>query len=98
MLRAVLRKSTSVSIHSKRTITNASHGILRKNKKKTLFFTGVTSLLAYDYTVRDLEYLGGLTRFLRSIKIAALVSADYSYSLWGIEEDSKEYDKVRINL
>lgn len=69
---------------------------MRNNKKKTLFFTSIASLLAYDYAVRDLEYVGGLSRFLRSLKIAVQISYDYTASLWGVEEDSDEYNEVRI--
>lgn len=71
---------------------------MRNNKKKTLFFTSIASFVAYDYAVRDLEYVGGLSRFLRSLKIAVQISYDYTASLWGVEEDSDEYNEVRIEL
>jgi hypothetical protein len=105
MLRTILRRSTSAvgSSHSTRLSHVNLHssrggGFLRNNKKKTLFFGSIASLLAYDYAARDLEFVGGLSRFLRSIKIAAQISYDYSVSLWGVEEDSDEYNKVRIEF
>lgn len=103
MLRTILRRTTSAnSSYFTRSTHVSLHrtggGILRNNKKKTLFFTSIASLLAYDYAARDLEYVGGLSRFLRSLKIAVQISYDYTVSLWGVEEDSDEYNEVRIEL
>ncbi|XP_060065655.1 uncharacterized aarF domain-containing protein kinase 5-like isoform X2 [Ylistrum balloti] len=36
--------------------------------------------------------LGGCVRFLRSLKIGLLISADYKWSLWNLDEMSEEYD------
>lgn len=38
--------------------------------------------------------LGGIKRFFRSLKIGALISLDYKYNLWGIAEDSNEYNEI----
>lgn len=38
--------------------------------------------------------LGGIKRFFRSLKIGTLISLDYKYNLWGIAEDSDEYNEL----
>lgn len=38
--------------------------------------------------------LGGIKRFFRSLKIGTLISFDYKYNLWGIAEDSDEYNEL----
>lgn len=38
--------------------------------------------------------LGGIKRFFRSLKIGTLISLDYKYNLWGIAEDSEEYNEL----
>lgn len=92
----------STSIASKtvgnRFASNVSRGFVRKNVKKTLFFGGLSSIFLYDYVVNDFELAGGGARFLRSIKIAAAISADYTYSLWGLEDESEEYNQVSQQL
>lgn len=47
----------------------------------------------YDAGLRDFETLGGINRFLRSLKIAIQISTDYSIGLYGLIEDSEEYNK-----
>lgn len=99
MLRTILRSSTSVTKYSRRSLSNSSNGIWSNNKKKTLFFGGIASFIVYDYAARDLELVGGFSRFVRSIKIAAQISFDYTYSLWGLEDDeSVEYNQVRFGF
>lgn len=34
---------------------------------------------------------------MRSLKIAVVISADYMYNLYGLKEDTKEYDEVNEN-
>ncbi|XP_022335396.2 putative aarF domain-containing protein kinase 5 isoform X2 [Crassostrea virginica] len=38
--------------------------------------------------------IGGVKRFVRSLKIGTLISVDYKYNLWGLEEDSDEYNEA----
>lgn len=38
--------------------------------------------------------LGGIKRFFRSLKIGTLISLDYKYNLWGIAEESEEYNEL----
>ncbi|ESO07220.1 hypothetical protein HELRODRAFT_76709, partial [Helobdella robusta] len=38
--------------------------------------------------------LSGFTRFLRSVYIGTLISIDYKLSLWGIQENSREWNKM----
>lgn len=61
-----------------------------------------TSLVALAGSIiydgfNDFEMLGGFSRFMRSMKIAVVVSADYMYSLYGTTEGTKEYEEVKIN-
>lgn len=51
--------------------------------------------VAYD-AYNEFEICGGVGRFLRSLKIAALISADYAWSLRGLTEDSDNYCEVNI--
>lgn len=68
--------------------------------KKYAFRTALGLLvagIAYDGT-NEFEYCGGAGRFLRSLKIAALVSFDYAWNLYGVDETSEEYSKVGIGF
>ncbi|XP_033755461.1 uncharacterized aarF domain-containing protein kinase 5-like [Pecten maximus] len=38
--------------------------------------------------------LGGCVRFLRSLKIGLLISADYKWNLWNLDEMSEEYEQA----
>lgn len=49
--------------------------------------------VAYD-GFNEFQYYGGARRFLRSLKIAAAISFDYSWNLYGVDEKSEEYKKV----
>jgi hypothetical protein len=93
-------KSTNIVSNcvQKRFASNVSRSFLQRNRKKAIFIGGLTSLIAYDYVASDLEIVGGGVRFMRSIKIAALISIDYSYNLWGLQSDSEEYNKVRSSF
>lgn len=53
----------------------------------------LASGIAYD-GANEFEYCGGAGRFLRSLKIAALISVDYTWNLYGVDEKSEEYNKV----
>lgn len=81
---------------SYRSITTAgSPKTLLKNYKKLILLGGFTSLACFDYFVRDAEGIGGAIRFGRSLKIAAVISADYNFGLGGLDENSEVYDTVR---
>lgn len=62
------------------------------------FFFGITVATAVTVTVYDstneFEYIGGASRFLRSLKIAAVISADYSWSLFRLDDKTEEYANV----
>lgn len=62
------------------------------------YFFGITVATAVTITVYDstneFEYIGGAIRFLRSLKIAAVISADYSWSLFGLTDNTEEYGNV----
>lgn len=60
--------------------------------KKT-FLGVVIGAITYD-GYNGFEVFGGISRFLRSLKIAALISADYSWNLYGIKDGTDEYNRV----
>lgn len=51
--------------------------------------------IAYD-GFNEFKVYGGAQRFLRSLGIAAVISIDYSWSLYGVSEDSDEYNRVSV--
>lgn len=59
---------------------------------RTLFGV-VIGAIAHD-GYNEFKVFGGISRFLRSLKIAALISADYSWNLYGINEGTDEYNRV----
>lgn len=63
--------------------------------KKLTVFGGFGLLLSYDYFGRDAETIGGAIRFARSLKVAVEISADYNFRLYGLDENSEEYEKVK---
>lgn len=65
---------------------------LRKFLRWTVFGATIGGL-SYD-AYNDFEVGGGLTRFLRSLKIAALISIDYSWNLYGLRDGSDIYEQV----
>lgn len=56
----------------------------------------LTGTIIYD-GCNDFEMCGGLARFMRSLKIAIAISADYMYTLHGLVEDTNEYNQVECN-
>lgn len=60
--------------------------------KRTLF--GITAgAIAYD-GYNEFQVYGGITRFMRSLKVAALISIDYSWHLSGLTDKHEEYERV----
>lgn len=56
---------------------------------------GVTAgAIAYD-GFNEFPVFGGIIRFIRSLKIAAVISVDYSVNLYGLESGTTEYEQVR---
>lgn len=77
--------------------------VVRKSKSKsdlkryaTRTFLGITAgSIVYDgYT--EFKICGGIARFLRSLKIAALISVDYSWNLYGLTDGTEIYEKVKL--
>lgn len=63
--------------------------------RKSLIVAGIgSSLVCFDYFYRDGQSIPAATRFVRSLKMGAEISLDYSFGLWGLDEESEEYDKV----
>lgn len=49
---------------------------------------------AYD-AYNDFELYGGASRFLRSLKIAAHITIDYTWNLYGVNTNTADYEQVR---
>lgn len=65
---------------------------LKRYVSGTLF--GVTvGALTYD-GLNEFQVYGGILRFLRSLKIAALISIDYSWHLYGLADNNEKYEQV----
>ncbi|XP_076112454.1 putative aarF domain-containing protein kinase 5 isoform X1 [Mytilus galloprovincialis] len=60
--------------------------------------TGVVYVSLEEPSRRKIRVvIGGVGRFLRSLKIGLIVSADYKWNLWKLKEDSKEYnDAIKL--
>lgn len=100
----MLSKIVNSSIRNccKATFRPASTAVTRKSilnyKKSLVLFGGVGSLMCFDYFVNDAEYLGATLRFMRSLKIAAEISVDYNIGLYGLVDDTEEYNKVNFQF
>lgn len=90
-LSAIARNYSVSNIPSK----SKSSSLLKRYIQGTLF--GITAgAVIYD-GFNEFEVYGGVARFLRSLKIAALISLDYTWHLYGLEESAKNYEQVRTN-
>lgn len=72
-------------------------GITVKRYVKGLLFGAAASSIIYD-GFNGFEVAGGFSRFLRSLKIAATISFDYSWNLYGLENGTELYDQVNFNF
>lgn len=74
-----------------------------KSRPNLKFYVKGTSVgiaagaIIYD-GINEFRIYGGATRFLRSLKIAALISIDYSWHLYGLTEGNEEYEQVRLKI
>lgn len=66
---------------------------LRKFGVKKVLVGVAAGSIAYD-GYNEFEVCGGISRFLRSLRIAAQISLDYSWHLYGVSKNDKDYDKV----
>ncbi|GAB0090422.1 uncharacterized aarF domain-containing protein kinase 5 [Sergentomyia squamirostris] len=64
----------------------------RRAVKGKILLGIAASGLTYDGAINDFGTTQATTRFLRSLRIAASISLDYTFSLMGLEEGSPEYD------
>lgn len=88
--------STRTFIVSSKSNVTKSRSLLKTYVKRAFFGVG-TGFIAYD-VYNDFEVFGGATRFLRSMKIAALISIDYTYNLYGLQDGSDTYEQVKANV
>ncbi|KAG8222266.1 hypothetical protein J437_LFUL001464 [Ladona fulva] len=84
---------------------NFSVNINRKSKfgkyaRYGVFAAGLGGLFTYYSLMNDKEKrllkvtVGGVGRFLRSLRIGTIISVDYWWSLRGMEENTPEYDEA----
>lgn len=59
-----------------------------------LFFGLTTGAIAYDAN-NEFQFFGGANRFLRSLKIAAVISMDYKWHLYNLADGNANKEKVR---
>lgn len=60
-----------------------------------LTFASFATGVVYD-AFHEFHVIGGINRFARSLKVAVTNSIDYSYNLYGLSEESQDYDEVNI--
>lgn len=94
ILKLSIASRQTMSFHTK--VARSSEPKLTVRIGRLFFGTTVAttvSVAIYDST-NEFEYIGGVSRFLRSLKIAAVISADYGWSLFGLDVNTEEYGKV----
>lgn len=72
---------------------NVKSGTTVKGYLKGLLFGTTAGAIIYD-GFNEFEVAGGVSRFFRSLKIAATISLDYSWSLYGLQNGTELYDSV----
>lgn len=92
LIRASGRTHWKTSLRSASTVATTRR--IASYKKSLAFFGSFGSIACYDYFLRDGESLGAALRFMRSTRIALEISIDYNIGLYGLDENSEEYDKV----
>lgn len=70
-----------------------NQNVLQKYKKSLIFSSTLSSLVLYDYFKNEGQTIFAIHRFCRSAKIAVQISMDYNIGLYGLEENSEEYEK-----
>lgn len=74
-------------LHSKE-----SSNVLKTYRKTIIFSSLAGSLIFYDISMREGQTIFAIHRFFRSAKIAVQISMDYNIGLYGLVEDTEEYD------
>lgn len=83
-------KNFNINLRSNHIKTN----IPMKIYTKEAIFGVIIGSIVYD-GFNEFEIYGGVFRFLRSLKIAALISIDYLWSLNGLVDGTQIYEQVR---
>lgn len=81
-------------IKSSESSTSNQSSFTLKRYTKGLLFGATAGSIIYD-GFNDFEVAGGLSRFLRSLRIAATISFDYTWNLYGLESGTELYDQVK---
>lgn len=76
----------------------AKLGRSARHRKKLAFITACGLGIGYDGIVNEFGYSLASVRFMRSAYIACSISFDYNYTLWGLPEDSPNYDQIRSEI
>lgn len=96
MLSRIVSQSVRKLGHSSLRRVSTQKAAKLTDYRKSLVIAGFgSSLLGFDYFLRDGQGIQAFTRFFRSLKMGAEISFDYKVGLWGLDEESEEYDKVR---
>lgn len=72
--------------------TKARPNILQKYRKSFIFSSFAGSVFFYDYLMREGQTIFAIHRFFRSATIAMQISMDYNIGLYGLTEDTEEYE------
>lgn len=73
------------------TKTNSKSNL--KHYAKGTFLSIIFGACVYD-GYNEFKICGSVSRFIRSLKIAATISVDYTWSLYGLENGTEEYKEV----
>lgn len=92
MLRTSVKTSVFRCFHGQKPPLRSSRSKVKPFLKITAASV-VVGALAYD-GYNEFEICGGLTRFVRSLKVGLTISADYAWSLRGLTEQSENYAEV----
>lgn len=95
MLRRVINSSVKSDIRSfsRQLQAKKSSNVIGKYKKSFIFSSCLGSLMLYDYAFREGQTIFAIHRFFRSAKIAIQISLDYNIGLYGLKEETEEYEK-----
>lgn len=80
-----------------RTLAPAPRQVRRQRWLLRSALAASAATIAVDAS-NEFQYCGAAVRFARSLKIAGQISCDYSWHLWGVDEESAEHKQVSADL
>ncbi|PVD20505.1 hypothetical protein C0Q70_18661 [Pomacea canaliculata] len=90
-------------VHGKKSLSSSSSTFTKQGRWRRLFvasslITAAGALVIAFPEVQERRkikvFIGGIGRFFRSLVIGLNISLDYKWSLWKLDEESEEYEKV----